>query len=59
MRRYEEAKRLYDVPVRRYGAPVRFYEEASRRYTRSDATSDYFPQRRVMERITVIGDRPY
>ena len=22
------------------------------------ATSDYFPKRRVMERITVVGDRP-
>ena len=29
------------------------------RSTQHYATSDYFPQRRVMERITVIGDRPY
>jgi taurine dioxygenase len=29
------------------------------RATQHYATSDYFPQRRVMERITVIGDRPY
>ena len=29
------------------------------RATQHYATSDYHPQRRVMERITVIGDRPY
>lgn len=29
------------------------------RSTQHYATSDYAPQRRVMERITVIGDRPY
>ena len=29
------------------------------RSTQHYAVSDYFPQRRVMERITVIGDRPY
>jgi taurine dioxygenase len=29
------------------------------RATQHYATSDYFPQRRVMERITIIGDRPY
>jgi taurine dioxygenase len=29
------------------------------RATQHYATSDYFPQRRVMERITVIGDAPY
>jgi taurine dioxygenase len=29
------------------------------RATQHYATSDYFPARRVMERITVIGDRPY
>lgn len=29
------------------------------RSTQHYAASDYFPQRRVMERITVIGDRPY
>jgi taurine dioxygenase len=29
------------------------------RATQHYATSDYFPQRRVMERITVIGDRPF
>ncbi len=28
------------------------------RATQHYATSDYFPQRRVMERITVVGDRP-
>jgi taurine dioxygenase len=28
------------------------------RATQHYATSDYYPQRRVMERITVIGDRP-
>lgn len=34
---------------------VAFWDNRS---TQHDATSDYFPQRRVMERITVIGDRP-
>jgi taurine dioxygenase len=29
------------------------------RATQHYASSDYFPQRRVMERITVIGDRPF
>jgi len=29
------------------------------RATQHYATSDYFPNRRVMERITIIGDRPY
>jgi taurine dioxygenase len=29
------------------------------RSTQHYAISDYFPQRRVMERITVIGDRPF
>jgi taurine dioxygenase len=29
------------------------------RATQHYAVSDYFPSRRVMERITVIGDRPY
>ena len=28
------------------------------RSTQHYASSDYFPQRRVMERITVCGDRP-
>lgn len=29
------------------------------RSTQHYASSDYYPQRRVMERITIIGDRPY
>jgi taurine dioxygenase len=29
------------------------------RSTQHYAASDYFPQRRVMERITVVGDQPY
>lgn len=29
------------------------------RSTQHYAASDYFPQRRVMERITIVGDRPY
>lgn len=35
---------------------VAFWDNRS---TQHYATSDYFPNRRVMERITVIGDRPY
>jgi taurine dioxygenase len=34
---------------------VAFWDNRS---TQHYATSDYYPQRRVMERITVIGDRP-
>jgi len=29
------------------------------RSTQHYAVSDYYPQRRVMERITIVGDRPY
>ena len=35
---------------------VAFWDNRS---TQHYASSDYFPQRRVMDRITVIGDRPY
>ena len=28
------------------------------RATQHYASSDYYPQRRVMERVTVVGDRP-
>jgi len=35
---------------------VAFWDNRS---TQHYAASDYFPQRRIMERITVVGDRPY
>ncbi len=57
-------KRLYqeiEVPeyqVRFKWAPnsIAFWDNRS---TQHYASSDYWPQRRVMERLTIIGDRPH
>jgi taurine dioxygenase len=46
----------YQCRWRWQAGDVAFWDNRS---TQHYATSDYFPQRRVMERITVIGDRPF
>ena len=46
----------YQCRFRWQAGDVAFWDNRS---TQHYASSDYFPQRRVMERITVIGDRPY
>jgi taurine dioxygenase len=46
----------YQCRFRWQPGDVAFWDNRS---TQHYATSDYFPQRRVMERITVIGDKPY
>jgi taurine dioxygenase len=46
----------YQCRFRWQPGDVAFWDNRS---TQHYATSDYYPQRRVMERITVIGDRPY
>jgi taurine dioxygenase len=46
----------YQCRYRWHAGDVAFWDNRS---TQHYASSDYFPQRRVMERITVIGDRPY
>ena len=46
----------YQVRFRWQPGDVVFWDNRS---TQHYASSDYFPQRRVMERITVVGDRPY
>lgn len=45
----------YQCRWRWQAGDVAFWDNRS---TQHYASSDYFPQRRVMERITVIGDRP-
>ena len=64
----DESARLLDYLYRQATYPeyqCRFHWTAGalaiwdNRATQHYATSDYFPQRRVMERITVIGDRPF
>jgi taurine dioxygenase len=46
----------YQCRLRWQPGDVAFWDNRS---TQHYAASDYSPQRRVMERITVIGDRPY
>ena len=46
----------YQCRFRWQPGDVAFWDNRS---TQHYATSDYFPQRRVMERITVIGDKPF
>jgi alpha-ketoglutarate-dependent taurine dioxygenase len=36
--------------------PIAFWDDRS---TQHYASSDYWPEARVMERVTVVGDRPY
>ena len=65
----DESAELLDLPVppgrhspstsvrfRWQPGDVAFWDNRS---TQHYASSDYFPQRRVMERITIVGDRPY
>ena len=64
----DENRRLLDFLYRQAAVPehqcrfrwtpgsVAFWDNRS---TQHYASSDYFPNRRVMERITVAGDRPY
>jgi taurine dioxygenase len=46
----------YQVRFRWTPGAIAFWDNRS---TQHYAVSDYYPQRRVMERITIIGDRPY
>lgn len=46
----------YQVRWRWQPGDVAFWDNRS---TQHYAVSDYFPQRRVMDRITIVGDRPY
>ena len=64
----DESAALLDLLYRQAAYPeyqCRFHWTAGalaiwdNRATQHYAASDYFPQRRVMERITVIGDRPF
>ena len=64
----EESQRLLDVLCRQAAVPeyqcrfrwrngsVAFWDN---RATQHYAASDYWPQRRVMERVAIIGDRPH
>ncbi|WP_148929550.1 TauD/TfdA dioxygenase family protein [Paenibacillus methanolicus] len=64
----EESERLLNYLFRQAQTPeyqVRFHWEANsvafwdNRATQHYAASDYFPHRRVAERISIAGDRPY
>lgn len=46
----------YQCRFRWTAGAVAFWDN---RATQHYASSDYFPQRRVMERVSIIGDRPY
>ena len=64
----DESDRLLDVLYRQADVPeyqCRFHWEAGsvafwdNRAVQHYAASDYYPSRRVMERVTIIGDRPF
>ncbi len=46
----------YQVRLKWQPGTIAFWDNRSSQHY---ATSDYFPHRRVMERVTVCGDRPY
>jgi taurine dioxygenase len=46
----------YQVRFRWTEGAVAFWDN---RATQHYASNDYFPQRRVMDRISIAGDRPY
>ena len=46
----------YQCRFRWKAGDIAFWDNRS---TQHYAASDYFPQRRVMERITIVGDRPF
>ena len=64
----EESDRLLQILYRQAAVPeyqCRFHWEPysvafwDNRAVQHYAVSDYFPKRRLMERVTIIGDRPY